>query len=173
MILNRELKYNGYLKIEEIKVATPSGKEIKRELLLKQNAVAALVRNTVTGKYIFARQWRPGPEADIIEIPAGVLDKPGERPEDAITREVEEEVGYKVDLLQFIAEGYVSPGGSTEMISIYYAGVSQKINKGGGVENEDEEIEIVELTREEMLSTTFKDFKSIIAVQWAKYNREI
>ena len=39
--------------------------------------------------------------------------------------------------------------------------------------DEDEEIEIVELTREEMLSTTFKDFKSIIAVQWAKYNREI
>jgi ADP-ribose pyrophosphatase len=59
------------------------------------------------------------------------------------------------------------------MISIWFAEVSQKINKGGGVETEDEEIEIVELTRQEMLSTTFKDFKTIIAVQWAKYNQGI
>jgi ADP-ribose pyrophosphatase len=173
MILNRELKYNGYLKIEELTITTPSGKEITREVLVKQNAVAALVYNTVTGKYIFARQWRPGPESDILEIPAGVRDKSGETPEQCIIREIEEEAGYSTDRLQFITEGYVSPGGTTEMISIWFAEVSQKINQGGGVETEDEEIEIVELTRQEMLSTTFKDFKTIIAVQWAKYNQGI
>ena len=171
MILNRQLKYNGYLKIEELTIKTPSGKEIKREVLRKKNAVAALVYNTVTGKYIFARQWRPGPENDILEIPAGVLDKPNEPREQCVAREVEEEVGYRVDKLQFFAEGYVSPGGTTEMIAIYFAGVSQKVEKGGGLETEDEEIEIVELSRDEMLKTTFSDLKSIIAVQWAKYNQ--
>jgi len=170
MILKRELKYNGYLKIEELTIKTPLGKEMRREVLLKKNAVAALVYNTDTGKYIFARQFRPGPERDILEIPAGVLDKPGESHEHCLAREVEEEVGYRVDRLQFITEGYVSPGGTTEMISIYFAEVSQKISKGGGLETEGEEIEIVELTRAEMLDTAFKDFKSIIAVQWAKYN---
>ena len=133
--------------------------------------MAALVYNTVTGKYIFARQWRPGPAKDTVEIPAGVRDKPNETREDCIAREVKEEVGYLVDRLQFIAEGYVSPGSSTEMIAIYYAEVSQKVEKGGGVETEDEEIEIVEFSHDEMLSTTFIDFKSLMAVQWVKYNR--
>jgi len=42
--------------------------------------------------------------------------------------------------------------------------------KPGGVETENEEVEIVELTRHQMLSTSFKDSKSIMAVQWAKIN---
>jgi ADP-ribose pyrophosphatase len=170
MILNRELKYNGYLKIEALAVKTPSDKVIQREVLLKQNAVAALVYNSVTRKYVFTKQWRPGPENDILEIPAGVLDKDGEEPVECITREVKEETGYAIDKLQLIAEGFVSPGASTEKTTIYFAQVSHKINKGGGVESEDEEIEIVELTFTEMLNTAFQDFKTIIAVQWAKYN---
>ena len=171
MVLNRELKYNGYLKVELLNVQSPSGKTFPREVLRKQNAVAALVYNTATGKYIFARQWRPGPEGDILEIPAGVRDKPGESREDCVAREVLEEVGYRVDRTQFIAEGYVSPGATTEMIAVYYAEVSQQVEQGGGVASEDEEIEIVELSYDEMIATTFNDFKSIIALQWIKYNR--
>jgi ADP-ribose pyrophosphatase len=171
MILNRELKYNGYLKIEELTEKSPSGKGIKREVVQKANAVAALVYNTANDKYVFVRQWRPGPEGEILEIPAGVLDKPTETREQCMAREIEEEVGYRVDRLQFIAEGYVSPGATSEMISIYYAEVSQKPGKGGGLEAESEEIEILELSRHDMLSTNFKDLKSIIAVQWARYNR--
>jgi ADP-ribose pyrophosphatase len=173
MILKRELKYNGYLKIEQLTIKTPEGKEIKREVLLKKNAVAALVYNTSSGKYIFARQFRPGPENDILEIPAGVLDIPGESDERCLAREVEEEVGYRIDRLQFITEGYVSPGGTTEMISIYFAEVSQKTGSGGGLATEDEEIEIVELTRAEMLAFSFKDFKTIIAVMWTRHNHHL
>lgn len=173
MILKRELKYNGHLKIEELTVKTPSGKEIKREVVRKKNAVAALVYNTVTHKYLFAKQWRPGPENNILEIPAGVLDKPDEKPEDCIAREVKEEIGYRVDRLQFITNGYVSPGATSEMIAVYFAEVSEQVSKGGGVETEGEEIEIVELSYDEILATTFNDLKSYVAVQWAKYNKTV
>lgn len=170
MILNREPKYKGFINIDELTIKTKKGKEIKREVMRRKNAVAALVYNTITQKYIFVSQIRPGVGGDIIEIPAGVLDHAGEDPRDAMIREIEEEIGYGVDNITLIDEGFVSPGGTTEMISVYFAEVSDKVGEGGGVEGEDEEIDIIEMTREEMLNTRFKDFKTIIAVQWARYN---
>jgi ADP-ribose pyrophosphatase len=173
MILKREPKYKGWLPIEEITYKNRKGKEVKREVMTRKNAVAALVYDTLTKKYIFVSQFRPGVAGDIVEIPAGVLDHGDEDPRAAITREIEEEIGYKVDKLILLDEGFVSPGGTTEMISVYFAEVSEKIGEGGGVEDEDEEIDIVEMSREEMLNTRFKDFKTIIAVNWARYNHKV
>lgn len=171
MILNNETKYKGYLSVDEITYKNRSGKSVKREVMRRHNAVAALVFNTDTEKYIFTSQWRSGVGDWILEIPAGTLDKPGEDLREAISREIEEEVGYAVDKLTLIDEGFVSPGGNSEMVSIYFAEVSQRISEGGGVADENEEIDVVEMDKNEMLSTRFKDLKTIIAVQWAKYNR--
>jgi nudix-type nucleoside diphosphatase (YffH/AdpP family) len=102
-----------------------------------------------------------------VEVPAGIIE-PGEKPEDCIVREIEEETGYGVDSLKWIAEGYVSPGYTTEMITIYFAEVNHKTGKGGGVADEDEEVEIIELSHDEMLATAFNDFKTIIAVSWVR-----
>lgn len=173
MIINRENKYKGHLNIDEVTFKSKKGKEVKREVMNRKNAVSALVYNTILKKYIFVSQWRPGAGGEIVEIPAGVLDHLHEDPRDAIIREIEEEVGYGVDNLTLIDEGFVSPGGTTEMISIYFAEVSDKVGMGGGLDSEDEEIDIIEMDRDEMESTRFKDFKTIIAVQWAKYNHKI
>ena len=51
---------------------------------------------------------------------------------DAMIREIEEEIGYGVDKITLIDEGFVSPGGTTEMISVYFAEVSDKVGQGGG-----------------------------------------
>jgi len=170
--MNRENKYDGYLKIDELTFKNKRGQEVRREVMRRQDAVAALVYNTETEKYIFVSQWRPGAHTDVIEIPAGVLDHEGEDPREAISREIEEEIGYKVDNLKLIDEGWVSPGGTTELITIYFAEVSEKIGEGGGLETEGEEIDIIEMDSDEVFSTRFKDFKTIIAVQWAKYNHK-
>jgi len=173
MIINRESKYKGYLNIDEITFKNKKGKEVKREVMNRKNAVSSLVYDTVKKQYVFVSQWRPATSNNIIEIPAGVLDHGDEDPRNAIIREIEEEIGYKVDNIKLIDEGFVSPGGTSEMISIYFSEVSEKIGDGGGVENEDEEIDIIEMSRDEMLKTQFKDFKTIIAVQWARYNHNI
>ena len=172
MIIDRKPKYQGYLNIDEITYKTKSGKEGKRELMVRKNAVAALLYDTVKKKYILISQWRPGSASDIVEVVAGTLDKPGEDPQDAMTREIEEEVGYATDSIKLIDECYMSPGGSSEIITIYFCEVSKKIGEGGGVPGELEEIDTIEMDREELLSTRFRDAKTIIAVNWARYNHK-
>ena len=172
MIIDRKPKYQGYLNIDEITYKTKSGKEGKRELMVRKNAVAALLYDTVKEKYILISQWRPGSASDIIEVVAGTLDKPGEDPQDAMTREIEEEVGYATDTIKLIDECYMSPGGSSEIITIYFCEVSKKIGEGGGVPGELEEIDTIEMDREELLTTRFRDAKTIIAVNWARYNHK-
>lgn len=172
MILDRKNKYGGYLSIDELTVKTKKGTEVKREVMVRKNAVASLVYDTVKDKYIFCSQWRPGSASDLLEIVAGTLDKPGEDPRDAMTREIMEEIGYETDLIKLIDECYMSPGGTTEVITIYYAEVSNQVEEGGGHASEHEEIDIIYMDYDEMISTRFRDAKTIIAVNWAKLNKK-
>jgi len=168
MIKDRQEKYGGYLKVDELTVKTRKGHNIKREIVRRPNAVAAIVFDTVKKKFIFVKQWRPGVAGNIIEIVAGLIDHAGEDTRQTMIREVEEEVGYEVDNIKMLDEFYSSPGMSTEMVTLYYCEVSNQVSEGGGVEEEDEEIDIVEMTKQEMLMTQFKDAKTIIGVNWIK-----
>jgi nudix-type nucleoside diphosphatase (YffH/AdpP family) len=170
MIVDQTNKYGGYLKVDEITYKNQKGKNVKREVMKRPNAVSALVYDTNKKVYVFVKQWRPGASSDVLEIVAGTLDHSNEDTRSAIEREILEEIGYKTDNLKLIDEGWVSPGGTTEKVSIYFAEVSEKVSEGGGLESEDEEIEIIEMTKSEMLSTRFEDLKTIIAVMWARYN---
>lgn len=172
MILDRINKYKGhFLDIDELTVRTKKGSEVKREVMARKNAVAALVYDTVKEQYIFCSQWRPGSASDLVEIVAGTLDKPGEDPRDAMKREIMEEIGYETDSIKLIDECYMSPGGTTEIITIYYAEVSNQVEEGGGHASEHEEIDILYMDYQEMITTRFRDAKTIIAVNWAKMNK--
>ena len=89
-------------------------------------------------------------------------------PRDAMIREIDEEIGYETDNIVLIDECYMSPGGSSEVITIYYCDVSKKIHAGGGLENED--IDVVEMDLDEVLSTRFKDAKTLIGINYIKQN---
>ena len=78
-VKNKETLFQSYLKMEKITLEHDD-KTFIRERLDKKNAVAGLVYNTNTKKFIFVSQWRPGPLDYIIEIPAGVKDVVGEDP---------------------------------------------------------------------------------------------
>jgi ADP-ribose pyrophosphatase len=84
------------------------------------------------------------------ETVAGVLE-PGETPEAAVRRETLEETGYEIASLEPIATFYLSPGGSSERILLYYAEVltSGKVDAGGGVPGENEDVKTVEYSPEE------------------------
>jgi len=75
---------------------------------------------------------------------AGGIDK-GEKPEQAIKREIMEETGYKVDYVKHISDFYASPGKTSELISLFYCEVSEKVNEGGGIG--DERISVVEVEK--------------------------
>jgi ADP-ribose pyrophosphatase len=140
-ITKKETVYEGYVNLEELTIKN-GDKEVTREILKIGNGVGAIIKDTVKNKYIFVSQYRPGAEGLMVEIVAGKIDD-GEKPEEAMKREIMEETGYKVDYINHMKDFYTSPGRVDEVISIFYAEVSEKVNEGGGIG--DEEISIVEV----------------------------
>jgi len=170
MEISRERKYEGYFSVDALKVETNSGKVVTREVMNRKDGTCAIVYDTSTKHFIFVEQYRPGTGQKLVEVPAGTLDIPGEDPCDGIIREIDEEIGYSVDEIEYITECYMSPGGSTEKIFIYHAQVSTQLHEGGGTENED--INIVRIHRDNLVRYNFDDAKTIIAVRFVidKYN---
>jgi len=152
-IVNRENKYSGKFKIEEVTVQR-GDEQFKTEVFDRGNSIGALVYNTETKKYIFTEQYRAGAEGLMIEIVAGKIDE-GEKPQDAVKREIAEEVGYKVDTMLHITDMYLSPGGSKEVMALFYVEVSEKIGEGGGIKGEN--IRVVEVDDLGMSGNLFFD----------------
>ncbi len=179
-ILSREVVFEDYFTIEKWyyqfeKADGTLTEKVDRMCFQRVDSAAAVVYNTDSKKVIFVNQFRhctydKGP-GWILEIPAGRLDE-GEQPNEAIKRELIEEIGYKTKHIEKIAAFYASPGCMTERMHVYYAEVTNedKVAEGGGQDSEHEYIEIVELTIEELQKALkndgLPDAKSIIACNY-------
>lgn len=64
---------------------------------------AGVVALTKDNQVVVTRQYRPGPEQIFTEIPGGFVDD-GETPEQAATRELTEESGYKAGSLTYLGK---------------------------------------------------------------------
>jgi nudix-type nucleoside diphosphatase (YffH/AdpP family) len=169
-ITQRRRVFDGHFKITELTATSPEGEQITRERFEPGRAVAALVFDTSKQQYIVTKQFRVGPEADLLEIAAGMIDK-DESPETAVRRELQEELGYEVDELTEIVKMWPSPGTSGETITVYYAEVSRQTGAGGGLAEEHEHLEIVPFTREKLIAEQWQDAKTLLAVQWLQLNK--
>jgi nudix-type nucleoside diphosphatase (YffH/AdpP family) len=147
---------------------------VRRLVLDRGDAVAALVLNTATGRLVLANQLRfptyaKGP-GWLIEIVAGLVDA-GEEPETAIRREIREESGREVTKLEPISTFYVTPGGSNERVFLFYAeaGAPMQEHRGGG---DDEDIALIELEPDEAFrrieAGEIVDAKTIVALYWLR-----
>lgn len=151
-----------------------------REAYDRGNGAAILLYNNQTRTVILTRQFRMptyvnGNETGmLIEACAGLLDK--DNPEDCIRRETEEETGYRITDVRKIFEAYMSPGSVTEMLYFFIAEYSKemKIAEGGGVEHEEENIEVLEMNIDEAMAKIntgdIKDAKTIMLLQYLKLN---
>jgi ADP-ribose pyrophosphatase len=96
----------------------------------------------------------------------------GETPEEAIRREIHEETGYRADRVEHISTFYVSPGGSSERIILYYASVSGvgPSDRCGGLASENEDIKLIETpvanAFDQLRRGEITDDKTIIALMW-------
>lgn len=151
-----------------------------REAYDRGNGATILLFNKDTKTVILTRQFRlptyvNGNETGMmIETCAGLLDK--DNAEECIRRETGEETGYKVSSVEKVFEVYMSPGSVTEIVYFFVAEYSKamKVNEGGGIEEEQENIEVLELDFEEayrmIASGEIKDAKTIMLLQHAKIN---
>jgi ADP-ribose pyrophosphatase len=96
-----------------------SGEIITREIVEYPDCVAAVALDD-GGKVFLVRQLRRAVGQVLLEIPAGGIDS-GESPEDAISRELREEIGFYPQSLNRMGGFYLSPGYSTEYMHIFLA----------------------------------------------------
>ena len=149
-----------------------------REAYDRGNGAAILLYNKETHTVILTRQFRMptyinGNETGMmIEVCAGLLDE--HDAEECIRRETEEETGYKIKDVRKILEAYMSPGSVTEKLYFFIAEYSKemKMTEGGGLEHEQEDIDVLELSVEkayQMIDTgEICDAKTIMLLLYAK-----
>lgn len=91
-----------------------------REIVIHPGAVVVLPLLD-DGRCLMLRHVRPSVDKVLWELPAGTLDKPGEPPESAAARELEEETGHRAGRIDSLCEFHPSPGILSELIRAYVA----------------------------------------------------
>lgn len=136
----------------DIRAADGTWRREQREAYDRGNGVVALLHDPERDTVLLVRQYRvpahlnEHPDGMLLEAPAGLVDA-GEDPEAAVRRELIEEVGHDGGHLERLWTLYMSPGSVTEHVTHFlgtYAGTDR--SGGGGVADEGEQIDIVEIT---------------------------
>ncbi len=100
-------------------VINASGEETTREIVEHPECVA-VVPVDANGDILMVRQYRKAVEKELLEIPAGGIE-PGEDPETAVNRELQEEIGKLPGRVERLGGYYSSPGFCTEYLYLYLA----------------------------------------------------
>ncbi len=176
--------YDGFFAVDRYRLrhalfAGGMGQEIVREVFERGHAAAVLPYDPVRDEVVLIEQFRIGAHAGgrppwLIEIVAGIIED-GETPADVARREAKEEAGCEIGRLEVVGNIIVSPGGSSEVVSIY---CGETAAKGiGGVhglahEGEDIRVQVVPAAVAFDMVRTGKIYGAppVIALQWLALN---
>lgn len=185
-IVEKKTLYRGFLSVEQYFLqhrlfAGGWSQTIKREVFKKAGAAAALLYDPNLDKVVLLEQFRVGALEDksspwLIEVVAGLLE-PEEQPAELAVRETKEEADLDVADLEFICQYWVTPGFSTEQVTLFCAKVDA--SKAGGIHGlpeEGEDIRIIIVTPEEayqgIVDGQIKNAPTIISLQWLQINKD-
>jgi nudix-type nucleoside diphosphatase (YffH/AdpP family) len=179
-IRDKHIVFDDVFKIQEAtlrfqKFNGQMSEPVRRLVFERGDSAAALLFNRDTQKILLINQFRyPTYEKGqgwLYEVVAGAIDA-NEQPEESIRREIREEIGYEANALTHIATFYVSPGGTSERIILFYGevGDADRVSAGGGLASEHEDIQLVEMALPELWRALengdIVDAKTLIAAQW-------
>ncbi|MDP3750143.1 MAG: GDP-mannose pyrophosphatase [Phenylobacterium sp.] len=148
---------------------------VSRETYDRGNGATLLPYNRAARTVLLTRQFRypayvGGYDGLLIEAAAGLLDRAS--PEVRIRAEVEEETGYRLGEIRKVFSCFMSPGSVTEQLHFFVAeyDADMRIGRGGGIEAEGEEIEVLELLLDQALAMVSDgriiDAKTIMLLQY-------
>ena len=174
-------KEHGLLKQVRYEKQNKDGEweEQTRVLFDHGNAVTVLLYNIQQKTVILIKQFRLASfvngnnDGMLLEACAGIIDE-GEEPEKAMIREIKEETGFAVTELEKVGAAYSSPGAYTELLHYFIAPYSkeQKVEAGGGLEEEGEEVKVVEMPFSEAWQLVqrgeIKDAKTLLLLHYLK-----
>ncbi len=191
-ILRHDRGWDGYFKLDVYHLQHDKfdgGKSdvLTREVLERGHAVAVLPYDPLRDEVILIEQFRPGPisvqqrDPDmpvwLTEIVAGIIED-GEAPEDVALRETLEEAGCAIlGPLELISRHYVTPGCSSETVTMYYGQVDASAVGGiHGRADEGEDIRVFAVSAKECFAMLQNgqlcNATTTIAVQWLMINRD-
>jgi len=119
-VLTTRYVHRGFSQVRIDVLAGPGGVTFEREIVEHPDAVA-MVAVDEFGRVLFVRQYRHPVGAPLLEIPAGTLDVPGERPADAAQRELIEEVGVRAQRIVPLGRMWNSAGWCDERTWFFLA----------------------------------------------------
>ncbi|UAW99976.1 NUDIX domain-containing protein [Halopseudomonas nanhaiensis] len=179
-IVSRESGFSGFYRLDILRLRHRLfdgswGPELQRELFVRHDAVCVLPYDPWEDSVVLIEQVRIGALEKserpwMIELVAGLIDK-DESPETVAHREAAEEAGLELISLAPITRYFPSPGGSDELVYLYY-GIVDSRGAGGihGLAEEGEDIRVSVWSREEALAAVeqglIDNAATIIALQW-------
>ena len=158
----------GLVAVRTDRIADAEGRTGTREVVEHPGAVAALAVDE-EGKLLLVDQWRHPVGARVLEVAAGKYDVDGEPVEEALRRELAEELEVEGGTLTWLSTFYTSPGWSDEVVDLYLAEGVRPI--GGGAPARDWEeagLQVVRVGFEEALELATRrlpgDSKTLVAL---------
>ena len=166
--LSSEAIFQGrLLDVRKDEVELPNGKTSTREWINHPGAVCC-VPILPEGKIALIRQYRYPVQEEMIELPAGKLDR-GEEPEKCAVRELEEEIGYYPGKLTFLTHIHPAIGFANEKMWLYLA---EDLEKTDSKLDEDEFLELIPTYLSEAVQMVWdrkiSDVKTIIGLLWVQ-----
>ena len=182
-IVAREAGYDGFFRLDRLRVRFRRydggwSEVITREVLDRGHAAGVLLYDPARDEVVLVEQFRaPAVDAPggpwLIETVAGIIEA-GETPEEVARRETREETSLSVGALERIGAFMLSPGGSSECITLFCGRVDSRA--AGGVHGiDDEDIRTVVMDTDAAFAAVadgrITAANAVIALQWLALNR--
>lgn len=126
-VVSSTVRFEGrVITVRSEQVRMPDGSIAVRDVIAHPGAVGVLALDA-DDRLLMIRQYRPAVRSYLWELPAGLLDAPGEDARGAAIRELAEEVGISARDWAVLVDVHGSPGMTNEMYRVYLArGLSEK-----------------------------------------------
>lgn len=187
-ILKKESLYKGFFECNKYTLkhklfAGGWGPEIQREFFERGHAAALLPYDPKNDTVVLLEQFRLGALQTeqspwLFELVAGIIEE-GENALQVVKREAQEEAALEIESAQFIMKYLVSPGGTTEQISLFISKVDSSLIVIGGIhgladEAEDIRVHVIprKIAYQWVIEGKINNAATIIALQWLELNRE-
>jgi len=184
-LINKKIVYQGFLSIEEYQLQHDlyrggQSEVITRQLMERGHAVAVLLFDPDADKLILIEQFRIGAKDDespwLTELVAGMIED-GESIEQVVVRECKEEAGVEIINCRKLFSYYVSPGGCSEKVTLYYAEADSSLAGGiHGLDEEHEDIKVKVVSYSDAVKQLEEGIVNsatpILALQWLQLHHD-